>query len=118
MAYHFIGIGGIGMSALARLLLSKKIDVSGSDVAFNANIEKLMQEGAVIYKGHAADHIASHMTVVYTTGINADNPEYAAAIQQQCPLIHRSDLLGQLIDPYHSLAVTGTHGKTTTSALL
>jgi UDP-N-acetylmuramate--alanine ligase len=116
--YHFIGIGGIGMSGLARLLLSQQVTVTGSDLAFNAVIEGLIREGAVIHKGHAAEHITPDAKVVYTSDIKADNPEYQAAIKRQCSLLHRSDLLAKLLEGQKSLAVAGTHGKTTTASLL
>jgi UDP-N-acetylmuramate--alanine ligase len=116
--YHFIGIGGIGMSGLARLLLNKNILVSGSDIAFNDTIESLMKAGATIYKGQAAENISAHMHVVYSSDIKADNPEYQEALKLQCTLLHRSDLLAHLIEQQCALAVAGTHGKTTTSALL
>ncbi|WP_068470149.1 UDP-N-acetylmuramate--L-alanine ligase [Candidatus Protochlamydia phocaeensis] len=116
--YHFIGIGGIGMSGLARLLLHKKKCVSGSDIAFNYTIEGLAKAGAIIHKGQAAENISAKMTVVYSSDIKPDNPEYQTAIQLQCALLHRSDLLVSLIGQYRSLAVAGTHGKTTTSSLL
>lgn len=116
--YHFIGIGGIGMSGLARILLSKNIPVSGSDISLNYAVEGLINAGATIHKGHSADVISSQMTVVYGSDIKPDNPEYLAAIQKQCALLHRSDLLAQLVHESRSLAVAGTHGKTTTSALL
>lgn len=115
---HFIGIGGIGMSGLARILLSKNVAVSGSDISKNYVTEKLIGEGAKIHVGHSSHNITSDMTVVYTTGINEDNPEYQAALQLKCPLIHRSDLLRQLMSGYKTLAVTGSHGKTSTTALL
>jgi UDP-N-acetylmuramate--alanine ligase len=117
-SYHFIGIGGIGMSGLARLLLSQNQTVTGSDLAFNAMIETLIKEGAVIHKGQAAENVSSHAKVVYTSDIRADNPEYQAAIKMQCALLHRSDLLAELLKGQKSLAVAGTHGKTTTSSLL
>lgn len=116
--YHFIGIGGIGMSALARILLSKKIEVSGSDIAANYITENLAEEGATIKHGQSASHILPKMNVVYSSDIKNDNPEYQAALQLNCRLLHRSDLLAQLSKDYCSLAVSGTHGKTTTSSLL
>lgn len=117
-AYHFIGIGGIGMSGLARILLSRGVKVSGSDVAKTSTIEKLIEEGATIYRGQSAEHIKKGQIVVYSTDIKTENPEYQAARVLECPLWHRSDLLNHLIQGYKSLAVTGTHGKTTTSSLL
>jgi len=117
-SYHFIGIGGIGMSGLARLLLSQSVNVTGSDMAFNKVIEDLIQEGAVIYKGQAAENIPPKAKVVYTSDVKSDNPEYQAAVRMGCTLLHRSDLLNELLREKKSLAVAGTHGKTTTSSLL
>lgn len=116
--YHFIGIGGIGMSGLAHILLKKNIFVSGSDIAISPVVESLIKLGAVVCKGHAAKNISEEMIVVYTSDIKPDNPEYAAAIEKGCRIMHRSDLLAELIEGHKSLAVAGTHGKTTTSALL
>ena len=116
--YHFIGIGGIGMSGLARLLLSQNIKVTGSDIAFNAVIEGLIKEGAIIHKGQSAENVPPHAKVVYTSDIKADNPEYQAAMKMQCALLHRANLLAELLKGYKALAVAGTHGKTTTSSLL
>ncbi len=116
--YHFIGIGGIGMSGLARLLLSQNIPVTGSDVAFNPVIEGLIQAGAIIHRGQAAENISAQAKVVYSSDIKENNPEYQAALRLQCALLHRSDLLAELIQGKQALAVAGTHGKTTTSALL
>ncbi len=116
--YHFIGIGGIGMSALAKLLLEQKYLVSGSDRMANNTTKSIEERGAVVYLGHHANNIKPGMTVVYTTGIDNSNPEYSAAQANGCTLIHRSELLKQVSSPFHTLAVTGTHGKTTTSALL
>lgn len=116
--YHFIGIGGIGMSGLARLVLKQKMAVSGSDIASSAVTDSLSKEGAAIFIGHASQHILPDMTVVYTTDIKKDNPEYLAAKELKCPMLHRSELLQILMNDSFSLAVAGTHGKTTTSALL
>ena len=116
--YHFIGIGGIGMSALARILLQKGAKVSGSDLGKSALIDSLSQAGADIASTHSADPIPEFKTVVYNTMISRDNPEYQAALASKVPLLHRSDLLALLMQDYASLLVTGTHGKTTTSSLL
>ncbi len=117
-SYHFIGIGGIGMSGLARLLLSQKIPVTGSDIAFNAIIEGLIREGAVIHKGQSAENIPPQAMVVYTSDVKSDNPEFQAALKMQCAMLHRADLLAELLKGHQALAVAGTHGKTTTSSLL
>ena len=117
-SYHFIGIGGIGMSGLARLLLRENIQVTGSDLATNRTTEELVKEGATIYKGHSAIYVPSHATVVYSSDIKEDNPEYQAALKMSLPLLHRADLLAELLKERKALAVAGTHGKTTTSSLL
>jgi UDP-N-acetylmuramate--alanine ligase len=116
--YHFIGIGGIGMSSLARILNSRGIKVSGSDANRTDLTKELEKEGCLIYIGHSAQHIQSSMHVVYSTGIQSDNIEFQAAKEFQCPMLHRSDLLAEIASQYQSFAITGTHGKTTTSALL
>lgn len=115
---HFIGIGGIGMSGLAKLLLQRNVEVSGSDMASSYVTEGLIKQGAKIAIGHSTNNITSDMTVVYTTGVSKENPEFKAASEMKCPMLHRSDLLMQLMTEKKSLAVAGTHGKTTTSALL
>lgn len=115
---HFIGIGGIGMSGLARIMLAKNMSVSGSDLTSNLLTEQLSRDGAKIYKDHSAKYVTEGTTVVFSSGVKSDNPEYQAALALKCPLLHRSDLLLKLTEGYRTLAVTGTHGKTTTSALL
>lgn len=115
---HLVGIGGIGMSGLARLLLQKKIGVSGSDLAVNPLILELEEAGAKIYREHSAAHIQPGCTVVYNSQVKADNPEYAAAVKLNCPILHRSDLLQYLMKDFQALAVTGTHGKTSTTGML
>ncbi len=116
--FHFIGVGGIGMSGLAKLLLEKNLPVSGSDINSNAMTETLSEKGAHIFQGHSAQNINQDMTVIYSSGVPQSNPEYQEAINLKCPLLHRSDLLVELAKEYRTLAVAGTHGKTTTSALL
>ena len=116
--YHLVGIGGIGMSGLARLMLSRKMKVSGSDIAFSPLIEKLIKEGAEVHKGHKAENVPHHATLVYSSDIKEDNPEYAAALRMKYKLLHRADLLAELLNEKKALAVAGTHGKTTTTSLL
>lgn len=115
---HFIGIGGIGMSGLAHLILNQEGQVSGSDLAFSATTDFLSKKGAKVFIGHSASHIEPATTVIYTTGIKKDNPEYLAAMNLKCPLLHRSELLQKLMENNQSLTIAGTHGKTTTSSLL
>lgn len=116
--YHFIGIGGIGMSALANILLQRGIKVTGSDMTSSSLVEELKKQGAQIYIGHAAQNIQSPCVVVYSSDIREENPEIQEAKNQTLPFLHRSQLLQQLMQGYHPLLVTGTHGKTTTSSLL
>ncbi len=117
--FHLIGIGGIGMSALARLLLAQKYLVTGSDSFTSEVVKKLTHEGAHVYASHKAENVkSSNTTVVFSTAINKDNPEMKQAKQLGCDIWHRSDLLAHLMQSYQSIAVTGTHGKTSTSALL
>lgn len=115
---HFIGIGGIGMSGLARILLKRNVQVSGSDLALTYITEGLINEGAKVFVGHSRENISPEMTVVYSSDIKKDNPEYQQAMNLKCTMLHRSDLLMQLMSNHKSLAIAGTHGKTTTTALL
>jgi UDP-N-acetylmuramate--alanine ligase len=115
---HFIGIGGIGMSGLALILLNRRVRVSGSDLASNPLIETLAHSGAEIQLSHSAAHITPDMMVIYNSDIKQDNPEFQAALQLKCQMMHRSELLQWLMQRQRSLAVAGTHGKTTTSSLL
>ena len=115
---HFIGIGGIGMSGLARLLLRKNIAVSGSDCSDNSVIQELKGSGAEITHSHSAGNVSKEATVVFSSSIKEDNVEFQQAKKLGCELLHRSELLERLMATRKSLAVAGTHGKTTTSALL
>lgn len=116
--YHFIGIGGIGMSALARILLQRGMQVSGSDLAPSIITDQLVSQGAAISFGHSASAIQDSPCVIYSTAVNDHNPEFQVAKEKGFDLIHRSDLLRDLMEGYAPLLVTGTHGKTTTSSLL
>lgn len=106
------------MSGLARILLEKKVEVTGSDIASSHVTEGLVRKGAKVTIGHSAQAISPDMTVVYSSGINKKNLEYQAALKMKCPIMHRSDLLHHLIKGEKALAVAGSHGKTTTAALL
>ena len=118
MRTHFIGIGGIGMSALARILLQRNRPVSGSDERSSAITESLQKEGAKIAIGHSAAAIVGDERVIYSTDIAHDNVEFQEAKRKGCTLMHRSDLLKELMDIHSPLLISGTHGKTTTSSLL
>jgi UDP-N-acetylmuramate--alanine ligase len=118
--FHFIGIGGIGMSALAHILIRQGYQVSGSDLSENRITEQLKQMGVEVYHGHCADNInaISRPQIICSTAINQNNPEFQAAKALGLPILHRSDVLAALIDQFKSIAVSGTHGKTTTSSLI
>ncbi len=116
--YHFIGIGGIGMSALARILVQRGYHVAGSDMASSPLIDQLRAEGADICIGHSQDNVQDPDVVIYSTAIDQENPEVKKARNQGVPFLHRSELLREVMEGYSPLLVTGTHGKTTTSSLL
>lgn len=116
--YHFIGVGGIGMSALALILAQHGITVSGSDVSNSPIIETLRKAGIAIYIGHGVENVPNKGAVVYSSAVNEDNPEMKEARARKIPILHRADLLASLLKMKKSLLVAGTHGKTTTSSLL
>lgn len=115
---HFIGIGGSGMSGLARVLLDMGIEVSGSDLVQKEITEELKSRGAKVYYGHQRENIAGAEMIVYSSDVPEHNVEYIAAQEQQIPLMHRSDLLAQLINGKKGIVVAGSHGKTTTTSLI
>lgn len=116
--YYFIGIGGIGMSGLAHMLLQQGHKVAGSDLCSSALVDVLAASGATIHIGHSPSHVPEEAIVIYTSQVKVDHPEYQAAIQKKCILLHRSLLLHTLMQKQRALLVAGSHGKTTTSALL
>ncbi len=116
---HFIGIGGISMSGLAELLLSKGYKVSGSDAKNSSIVQKLVDNGAKIYIGHDENNIKDVDLIVYTSAITLDNPELIFANQNNIPAVDRATFLGTLMKQYNtSIAVSGTHGKTTTTSMI
>ncbi|XEC93186.1 UDP-N-acetylmuramate--L-alanine ligase [Paenibacillus tarimensis] len=115
---HFIGIGGYGMSAIARVMLEMGYKVTGSDVAGQELTEKLAAKGARIYIGHQAEHVHGADLVVYSTALSKDNVERMAAEEQNIPIIHRAQMLARLMNARKGIAVAGAHGKTTTSSMI
>jgi UDP-N-acetylmuramate--alanine ligase len=115
---HFIGMGGAGMSAIARILLSQGVPVSGSDAKPSAGLDELAALGATVHVGHAAGHVSAADTVVISTAIRADNPELAAARDAGLRILHRSQALAAAMADDRVVAVAGTHGKTTTTAMI
>ena len=116
--YHFIGIGGIGMSALAQILLQKGNPVSGTDLNPSPLTEALKAQGASVASTHAKEHVPRKGSIIYSTDIKEGNPEIEQAKVYDLKILHRSELLRELMRGYRPLLVSGTHGKTTTSALL
>ncbi|MGI6727313.1 MAG: UDP-N-acetylmuramate--L-alanine ligase [Anaerovoracaceae bacterium] len=116
---HCIGIGGIGLSAIAEVLLCQGHWISGSDMKKNENTEKLKHSGALIFIGHDADNVLGADLVVYSAAVSQDNPELEAAKKNGIPIATRAEALGALMKEYkNSIAVSGTHGKTTTTSMV
>ncbi len=115
---HFVGIGGIGMSGIAEILLDQGFEVSGSDLQRSEVTDYLASLGATICEGHAAEHIGAAEVVVYSSAVDpASNPETAAAREQGIPLIRRAEMLAEVTRLKYCLAIAGTHGKTTTTSM-
>jgi UDP-N-acetylmuramate--alanine ligase len=115
---HFVGVGGIGMSGIAEIMLRIGYQVQGSDAKASANTERLQGLGARIHIGHDAAHVEGASAVVYSTAVKADNPEVQAARQARIPLVRRAEMLAELLRLRFSVAVGGTHGKTTTTSMI
>ena len=114
---HFIGIGGIGMSGIAEVLLNLGYQISGSDLKLSATTERLARLGAKIYEGHAASNIGAAKAVVFSSAIDPQNPELAEARRLKIPLIARGELLAELMRLKYGIAIAGSHGKTTTTSM-
>ena len=115
---HFVGIGGIGMSGIAELLLNLGYKVSGSDLSSSDLTRRLQSIGGVIYEGHAAKQIKGADVVVTSAAIVPDNPEIIAAAQASIPVIPRAEMLAELMRLKYSVAIAGAHGKTSTTSLV
>src|SRR5580698_10572005 len=116
---HFVGIGGSGMSGLARLLLQQGHHVNGSDLSPNGGTKELQKLGAKIHSGHAARNISEDTElIVYTSAVGKENVEIQAADERKIPRVRRGLLLSALMNHSNNIAVAGTHGKTTTTAMI
>ena len=115
---HFVGIGGSGMSGIAEVMLSLGYAVQGSDLKPNKQTRRLEKQGATVFIGHAADNISDADAVVVSSAVDETNPEVAAAREQLMPVVSRAEMLAELMRFRYSIAVAGTHGKTTTTSLI
>jgi UDP-N-acetylmuramate--alanine ligase len=115
---HFVGIGGIGMSGIAEILHNLDYDVQGSDIAENANVRRLRGLGITVTIGHAPANVDHAQVVVISSAVKPDNPEVVAARERFAPIVRRAEMLGELMRLKWSVAVGGTHGKTTTTSLV
>jgi UDP-N-acetylmuramate--alanine ligase len=115
---HFVGIGGSGMSGIAEVLLTLGYNVSGSDLGSNAVTQRLVDMGATVYQGHAAENIGKADAVVTSTAVQQDNPEVVQARARKIPIVPRAVMLGELMRLKRGIAIAGTHGKTTTTSLV
>jgi len=115
---HFIGIGGIGMSGIAEILLNLGMKVSGSDLRRGLVTDRLAQLGATIYEGHEAGHVAGATVVVTSSAVSAANPEVLEAHARKIPVIPRAEMLAELMRLKYGIAIAGMHGKTTTTSMV
>ncbi len=116
---HFVGLGGIGMSGIAEIMLRIGYQVQGSDAKASANTERLEKLGARVFIGHDAAHVGDGVSaVVYSTAVKPDNPELRVARERRIPLVRRAEMLAELMRLQFSIAVGGTHGKTTTTSMV
>ena len=115
---HFIGIGGIGMSGIAEIMLKTGYTVQGSDARASANTERLEKLGIKVFIGHDPAHVEGASAIVYSTAVKADNPEMVAGRAHRLPLVHRGEMLAELTRQQFSVAIGGTHGKTTTTSMV
>ena len=116
---HFVGIGGIGMSGIAELLINLGFEVTGSDMKATNITENLQKHGAVIYEGHKPENVNDSDVLVYSSAVQVDNPELQRAKDKQIPIIRRAEMLSELLKlKQTSIAVGGTHGKTTTTSMM
>src|SRR5262245_52583102 len=115
---HFVGVGGIGMSGLAELLLELGYRVSGSDLKLSPATDRLAGRGATIFEGHDAAHVGDAKAVVVSSAVRYDNSEVTEARRIGIPVIPRGELLAELMRQKYGIAVAGSHGKTTTTSMV
>ena len=115
---HFVGIGGIGMSGIAEVMHNLGYQVQGSDLSESATVERLRERGIAVSIGHAAENLGDAAVVVTSTAVRRTNPEVAAALENRIPVVRRAEMLAELMRLKRTVAVAGTHGKTTTTSMI
>jgi UDP-N-acetylmuramate--alanine ligase len=115
---HFVGIGGIGMSGIAEILLNKGFEVSGSDLNLTEVTNRLAELGAKIYEGHSSENVKDVDVLVYSSAVIPDNPEVRAAADRNIPIIKRAEMLAETMRMQYGIGIAGTHGKTTTTSMV
>jgi UDP-N-acetylmuramate--alanine ligase len=115
---HFVGIGGIGMSGIAEVMHNLGYDVQGSDIAESVSVERLRQRGITVMIGHAPENVENAAVVVTSTAVKRTNPEVATALENRIPVVRRAEMLAELMRLKSTVAVAGTHGKTTTTSMI
>ncbi|MCL5027607.1 MAG: UDP-N-acetylmuramate--L-alanine ligase [Bacteroidetes bacterium] len=115
---HFVGIGGIGMSGIAEILLSQGFEISGSDKSLTEITARLSSLGMKIFEGHIAENLTDADVLVYSSAVTLDNPEIKAAIEKKIPIIKRSEMLAECMRMKYGIGIAGTHGKTTTTSMV
>ena len=115
---HFVGIGGIGMSGIAEILLNQGFEVSGSDKSLSEVTDRLESLGIKVYEGHSADNLKDADVLVYSSAVQTDNPEVKAAMERKIPVIKRSEMLAETMRMKYGIGIAGTHGKTTTTSMV
>jgi UDP-N-acetylmuramate--alanine ligase len=115
---HFVGIGGIGMSGIAEILLSQGFEISGSDKSKSEVTDRLESLGIKVYEGHSPENLKDADVLVYSSAVHLDNPEVQAAIDRKIPIIKRSEMLAETMRMKYGIGIAGTHGKTTTTSMV
>ncbi len=115
---HFVGIGGIGMSGIAEILVNQGFEVSGSDKALSEVTDRLEKIGIKVYEGHSPSNLKDADVLVYSSAVHLDNPEVQAAIERKIPIIKRSEMLAETMRMKYGIGIAGTHGKTTTTSMV
>jgi len=115
---HFVGLGGIGMSGIAEILLSRGFEISGSDRSLTDVTKRLREIGITVYEGHSPENLKDVDVLVYSSAVNTDNPEVMAAIERKIPIIKRSEMLAECMRMQYGIGIAGTHGKTTTTSMV